>query len=114
MEELEKSQIRSAAMDALAGLRADYEEAVARVAAHVQEVTGDAVTTGHRNFLDSTFADLAEIEGKCGAYLRAMALVRQWMLPADPRRLGDLLKILPADVAQEITAGLMACGVLPA
>ena len=78
----------------------------------VQQHTGERLLVRRPALLDASFADLAAMEAQTEHYAAAMALVRQWMHVTDTRSLGSVLKVIPAQVAHEITDHLRAAGVL--
>jgi hypothetical protein len=82
------------------------------VADHVARETGERILTNPPSVLDATLADLTAIESRCRSLIEALRLIRQWILPHDPCRLGDRMKVIPAEVAEEITAHLIRAGLL--
>lgn len=63
--------------------------------------------------LDAHFSDLAAMEQQTSHFAEAMRLIKQWLSPGDQRSLGSILKVMPADVAHEITKHLHGAGLLP-
>jgi hypothetical protein len=97
---------------ALERLQHAHEVAVESVVSEVQQHTGERLLVRRPGVLDASFADLAAMEAQTEHYAAAMALIRQWMHAADTRSLGSVLKVIPAQVAHEITDHLRAAGVL--
>ena len=116
MNEAERAAVIAEAAEAIRGFDALYVGALAVIAAHVVEKTGDIsavqslVTpepaSPSASIMDAKFGDLAQLAAQADAMTQAWALVRQWVLPNDPVRLGDRLKTVPADVAEAITGHL--------
>jgi hypothetical protein len=77
----------------------------------VEEVTGERLLV-KPSVLDARAADLAAMERQTEHYREAMRLYRQWWTPGDRRTLGALLKVIPTEVAHEITGHLTAAGLL--
>ena len=108
----EREVMLAAGRAALERLQHAHEVAVECVVNEVQQHTGERLLVRRPALLDASFADLAAMEAQTEHYAAAMALVRQWMHVTDTRSLGSVLKVIPAQVAHEITDHLRAAGVL--
>lgn len=99
---------------AIEDVRAFADITVRQIAQYVQGATGQQIAeAGPRpSVMDARFADLARMETQAQHFVAAMALIRQWMIPADKRSLGNVMKVIPVDVADRITEHLQAAGVL--
>lgn len=109
----EREALLAAGYAALERLQHAHEVAVESVVSEVQQHTGERLLVRRPALLDASFADLAAMEAQTEHYAAAMALIRPWMHAADTRSLGSVLKVIPAQVAHEITDHLRAAGVLP-
>ncbi|MEU7579151.1 hypothetical protein AB0B50_16295 [Streptomyces sp. NPDC041068] len=101
------------AREMIAEVRALADETITLVAEQVAQETGEQIVARHPGIMDARFGDLTRMGDQARAYREALRIIRQWLLPSDQRRLGDLLKVVPPDVAEEITTHLRAAGVLP-
>ncbi|MCX4906862.1 hypothetical protein [Streptomyces sp. NBC_00878] len=108
----EREAMVEAGYAALARLQHAHEVAVESVVSEVQQHTGERLLVRRPGVLDAALGDLAAMEEQTQHYAAAMVLIRRWMLPTDRRPLGALLKVIPAQVAHEITDHLRAAGVL--
>jgi hypothetical protein len=50
------------------------------------------------------------MERQAAAYVEAMRIVRQWMLPSDPRPLGEIVPQLPDNVRESLADHLVQAG----
>lgn len=112
MDDAERSALINEGRAAVAEVTALADRVTEAIVARIAEETGEKILVRRPGVLDARYGDLLGLEAQAQAYGAAMALIRQWLLPHDPRRLGDLLKVIPADVAEEITEHLRAAGVL--
>lgn len=108
----EREVMLAAGRGALERLQHAHEVAVECVVSEVQQHTGERLLVRRPSVLDATFEDLAAMEEQTRHYAAAMAMIRQWMRATDTRSLGSVLKVIPAQVAHEITDHLRAAGVL--
>jgi hypothetical protein len=97
----------------LASFAAVYDDAVRLVVEHVQQQTGETIAIRRPGVLDARLSDLFTMEYQANSYIEAMRAIRRWMHPGDTRRVGDVLKVIPADEADLVTAHLRSAGVLP-
>jgi hypothetical protein len=108
----DREELLAAGYAALARLQHAHEVAVESVVNEVQQHTGERLLVRRPGVLDATFEGLAAMEAQTQHYAAAMAMIRRWMHATDTRPLGAVLKVIPAQVAHEITDHLRAAGVL--
>lgn len=108
----ERELLLAAGYAALERLQHAHEAAIESVVNEVQQHTGERLLVRRPGVLDATFEDLAAMEEQTQHYAAAMAMIRRWMNATDTRSLGSVLKVIPAQVAHEITDRLRAAGVL--
>lgn len=100
------------AMATLAEIHDVADSAVTEVVRWVERAIGETLLVRRPGVMDATMPDLIGMEAQAVHFTEAMRLVRQWIRPAEAVRLGDRLKVIPADVAEQITAHLRAAGLL--
>lgn len=88
-----------AALDALIGDAVDA----------VEQATGERLLV-RPSVLDASLLDIARMRVQTEHFAAAYDLIVQWIAPGEDVRLGDRLKVVPTDVAAEITAHLVAAG----
>jgi hypothetical protein len=107
----ERERIAQAGREALADIQRASAEASASVVRVIEQQTGITLTPVRPSVMDAHFPELARMERQAAAYVEAMRVVRQWMLPTDPRRLGELVPDLPEDVREQIADNLVRAGI---
>ncbi|MEV7342903.1 hypothetical protein [Streptomyces sp. NPDC093544] len=105
-----REQIAQAGREALADIQRASVEASAAVVRVVEQQTGLTLTAVKPSVMDAHFPELARMERQAAAYVEAMRVVRQWMLPGDPRPLGELMPELLEDVREAIADNLVRAG----
>lgn len=91
-------------LEQLAAVYTAFAEAVVD---NVRDETGVDITPSRRPYIaDATYGDLARLAEQAAAMTTAWDLIRKWIRPGETVRLGDRLKIVPVDVAQQIEAHL--------
>ncbi|MHA6760076.1 hypothetical protein [Streptacidiphilus sp. PAMC 29251] len=109
---MDHQELLEQAREALAGLTADHDAAVAQVVAFVREQTGETIAVRKPGVMDASLSDLFSMENQARSYLEAMKAIRRWVMPGDPRPLGNRLKVIPPEEAELITGHLRDAGVL--
>ncbi|WP_329297981.1 hypothetical protein OG410_04905 [Streptomyces sp. NBC_00659] len=61
--------------------------------------------------MDARFPALARMERQAAAYVEAMRIIQQWMLPSDTRALGELMPELLEEVREQIADNLVRAGI---
>jgi hypothetical protein len=112
VDDAERTALVNEGRAAVAEVTALADRVTEAIVARIAEETGEKILVRQPGIMDAHYGDLLGLEVQAAAYAAAMALIRQWLRPNDPRRLGDLLKVIPADVAEEITAHLRTAGVM--
>jgi hypothetical protein len=107
----ESELLLAAGYAAVARLQAAHDVAVETVVAEVQERTGERLLV-RPGILDAQFGDLARMAQQTEHFNEAWRLISTWLLPSDQRPLGTMLKIIPTEAAEEITAHLVGAGLL--
>jgi hypothetical protein len=110
----DREELLAAGYAALAQLQYAHDVAVETVVNEIQHRTGERLLVRRPGVLDARYSDLAEMAEQTHRYAQAWRLFCTQVQPDDPRRLGTVLKVIPAHVAHEITGHLRAAGVLPA
>lgn len=111
-DDVGRAEIVAAGRQAIADTRAEADALVEHIAALIETATGETIAVRRPGLLDAQYGDLARMEAQARAYLEAMSVVRRWRVPGDRRTLGALLKVMPPDEAERLTAHLRAAGVL--
>lgn len=111
-DDRDQAEVLAAGYAALAQLQYAHEVAMETVVNEVRQQTGERLLVRQPGVMDATLRDLAGMELQTQHFAAAMKLIRQWLLPTDGRPLGSLLKVIPAEVAHEVTDHLRAAGVL--
>ncbi|WP_020122481.1 hypothetical protein [Streptomyces canus] len=106
----ERERIAEAGREALADIQRASAEASAAVVRVVEQQTGVTLAAAKPAVMDAHFPELARMERQAAAYVEAMRIVRQWMLPSDPRALGELMPGLLEDVHEQIADNLIQAG----
>lgn len=108
--EVEKREVARRAAELLAQGVAGIESA----AREIERQTGRRIIARRPQVLDARRPDLDRMTAQCRAWLDAVRVIDQWLLPTgDKRTLGAVLKTIPADQARLIRVHLVAAGVLP-
>ncbi|MFI6404504.1 hypothetical protein [Streptomyces sp. NPDC050548] len=106
----ERVRIAEAGREALADIQRASAEASAAVVRVIEQQTGITLAPVKPSVMDAHFSELVRMERQAAAYVEAMRIVRQWMLPTDPRRLGELMPELLEDVREQIADSLVRAG----
>lgn len=90
---------------------AEAVDAMRRIGEEVEQATGHRVISPERpQITDARRGDLERMLGRVRAGERALTLALGWVGPKDT--LGRVLKVIPADAADELTAALVEAGLL--
>jgi hypothetical protein len=109
-ENAPRPDVMEEGLRAIEDVRRYADETVQRIALACG-VSGEQISVRPPGVMDAAFTDLARMEDQARHFTAAMALVRQWMLPSDTRSLGNVMKVIPVDVADRITEHLQAAGI---
>ncbi|MET7570796.1 hypothetical protein ABZT04_20200 [Streptomyces sp. NPDC005492] len=107
----ERERIAQAGREALADIRRASAEASAAVVRVIEQETGVTLAVTKPSVMDAHFPELARMERQAAAYVEAMRIVRQWVLPSETRALGELMPELPEDVREQIADNLVRAGI---
>jgi hypothetical protein len=108
----EQRELLAETAAAIAELTVIYDAAVERAVAFAREQTGETVLVRRPGVMDARIQDLFGMENQARSYLEAMKAIRRWIMPGDPRPLGNRLKVIPPEEAELITGHLRDAGVL--
>jgi hypothetical protein len=106
----ERERIAQAGREALADIQRASADASAAVIRVVEQKTGVSLSDAKPSVMDAHFSELARMERQAAAYVEAMRIVRQWMLPSDPRPLGEIVPQLPDNVRESLADHLVQAG----
>jgi len=88
-------------------------DACRQVADETERVTGHRIASPERvSVTDASRADLERMLAQVVAGEHALRLALGWVVPGTT--LGNMMKTMPEAAATELTAALVACGLLPA
>lgn len=108
----DRAELIAAGHAAIIQLQYAHGVAIETVVNEVQQRTGEKLLVRQPGVLDAGYGDLAGMARQTEHYAEAWRLICKWMLPDDSRSLGSVLKVIPAEVAHEITGHLRAAAVL--